>query len=45
MLHPKATCSCPPQGPAGLGAGADTVASSLAKSGAGRTKHIQVREL
>ncbi|XP_054078672.1 nephrocystin-4 isoform X3 [Rissa tridactyla] len=30
------------QGPAGLGAGADTVASSLGKSGAGRTKHIQV---
>ncbi|NWU59803.1 NPHP4 protein, partial [Dromas ardeola] len=30
------------QGPAGLGTGADTVASSLGKSGAGRTKHIQV---
>ncbi|XP_074416551.1 nephrocystin-4 isoform X2 [Larus michahellis] len=30
------------QGPAGLGAGADTVASSLGKSGAGRMKHIQV---
>ncbi|NXP02384.1 NPHP4 protein, partial [Thinocorus orbignyianus] len=30
------------QGPAGLGAGADTVASSLGKSGAGKTKHIQV---
>ncbi|NXN58937.1 NPHP4 protein, partial [Rynchops niger] len=30
------------QGPAGLGAGADAVASSLGKSGAGRTKHIQV---
>uniref|UniRef100_A0A8C3PQ20 Nephrocystin 4 n=1 Tax=Calidris pygmaea TaxID=425635 RepID=A0A8C3PQ20_9CHAR len=30
------------QGPTGLGSGADTVASSLGKSGAGRTKHIQV---
>lgn len=32
-----------PQGPAGLGAGANTAACSLGKSGAGRTKHIQVR--
>ncbi|NXS96294.1 NPHP4 protein, partial [Jacana jacana] len=30
------------QGPAGLGAGADTIVNSLGKSGAGRTKHIQV---
>ncbi|KAM6045983.1 nephrocystin-4 isoform 3-T3 [Theristicus caerulescens] len=30
------------QGPAGLGAGADAAACSLEKSGAGRTKHIQV---
>ncbi|KAM6116780.1 LOW QUALITY PROTEIN: nephrocystin-4 [Phoenicopterus ruber ruber] len=30
------------QGPAGLGAGADAAARSLGKSGAGRTKHIQV---
>ncbi|XP_074017681.1 nephrocystin-4 [Numenius arquata] len=30
------------QGPAGLGTGADTVASSLGKSGARQTKHIQV---
>ncbi|KAM6371470.1 nephrocystin-4 isoform 2-T2 [Pluvialis apricaria] len=30
------------QGPAGLGAGADVVPRSLGKSGAGRTKHIQV---
>ncbi|NXN42392.1 NPHP4 protein, partial [Rhinoptilus africanus] len=30
------------QGPAGLGTGANTVASSLGKSGAGQTKHIQV---
>ncbi|KAM6046344.1 nephrocystin-4 isoform 2-T3 [Chlamydotis macqueenii] len=30
------------QGPAGLGTGANTVASSLGKSGAERTKHIQV---
>ncbi|KAM9217675.1 LOW QUALITY PROTEIN: nephrocystin-4 [Leptosomus discolor] len=30
------------QGPAGLGTGADVAAHSLGKSGAGRTKHIQV---
>ncbi|XP_075028274.1 nephrocystin-4 isoform X1 [Calonectris borealis] len=30
------------QGPAGLGAGANAAARSLGKSGAGRTKHIQV---
>ncbi|NXS76141.1 NPHP4 protein, partial [Pandion haliaetus] len=30
------------QGPAGLGAGADAATRSLGKSGAGRTKHIQV---
>ncbi|KAM9270222.1 LOW QUALITY PROTEIN: nephrocystin-4 [Morus bassanus] len=30
------------QGPAGLGAGAEAAALSLGKSGAGRTKHIQV---
>ncbi|KAM9521535.1 nephrocystin-4 isoform 1-T1 [Guaruba guarouba] len=30
------------QGPAGLGAGAGTAIHSLGKSGAGRTKHIQV---
>lgn len=41
----EATPSCTPQGPAGLGAGAEAAAPSLGKSGAGRTKHIQVREL
>ncbi|XP_068270841.1 nephrocystin-4 [Nyctibius grandis] len=30
------------QGPAGLGAGADAATCSLGKSGAGRTKHIEV---
>lgn len=44
VLHPQATTSCTPQGPAGLGAGADAATRSLGKSGAGRTKHIQVRE-
>lgn len=32
-----------PQGPAGLGAGAEVATHSLGKSGARPTKHIQVR--
>ena len=44
VLHPGTTCSCTRQGPAGLGAGANTAACSLGKSWAGQTKHIQVRE-
>uniref|UniRef100_A0A8B9RT26 Nephrocystin 4 n=1 Tax=Accipiter nisus TaxID=211598 RepID=A0A8B9RT26_9AVES len=36
------TFSADPAGPAGLGAGADAATRSLGKSGAGRTKHIQV---